>query len=70
VLATCPPDAGLQKRANFNTLIVGLAKTGGIKPGPPAQPSINYDYMQHGNVLIGGVGGQPNNIKFIIANGK
>jgi hypothetical protein len=27
-LATCPPDAGLQKRANSYTLIVGLAGTG------------------------------------------
>jgi hypothetical protein len=28
VLANVPPDAGLQKRAPFSTLIVGLAGTG------------------------------------------
>jgi hypothetical protein len=46
VLENVPPDAGLQKRATFSTLTVGLAGLG-IKPGPPewqavaltAQPS-------------------------------
>jgi hypothetical protein len=28
VLENVPPDAGLQKRANFSTLIIGLAGTG------------------------------------------
>jgi hypothetical protein len=28
VLENMPPDAGLQKRANFSTLNVGLAETG------------------------------------------
>jgi hypothetical protein len=33
VLENVPPDAGLQKRATFSTLNVGLAGTG-IEPGP------------------------------------
>jgi hypothetical protein len=35
VLENVPPDAGLQKRATFSTLTVGLPGPG-IEPGPPA----------------------------------
>jgi hypothetical protein len=35
VLENVPPGAGLQKRANFSTLILGLDNPG-IEPGPPA----------------------------------
>jgi hypothetical protein len=36
VLENVPPDAGLQKRATFSTLNVGLAAGPGSKPGPLA----------------------------------
>jgi hypothetical protein len=35
VLENVPPDAGLQERATYSTLNVGLAGPG-IEPGPPA----------------------------------
>jgi hypothetical protein len=34
-----PSDAGLQKRATFSTLNIGLAGLG-IKPGPPAWQAV------------------------------
>jgi hypothetical protein len=39
VLENMPSDAGLQKRATFSTLNVGLSGPG-IEPGPPAWPGI------------------------------
>jgi hypothetical protein len=49
--ANVPPDQGLQKRANFSTLIVGLAGTGDqnratcVAGSGANRSAIHYDYI-------------------------